>query len=106
LVASGIRLRWIIRKVETLQRRVAGASVAGEDEPRLFVLLAGVEELELSVGNATKLSIYRGRLRAIALTDDLNEALAGVDLVPEDLAEVARLSPKDLLNNRCVAQPR
>jgi hypothetical protein len=39
------------------------------------------------------------------VTDDLDEALAGVDLVAEDLAEVAGLGAEDFLNDGRVAQP-
>jgi hypothetical protein len=34
------------REVKAVHRRVAGASVPGEEKPRPFLLLAGVEELE------------------------------------------------------------
>ena len=37
------------REVKAVHRRVAGASVPGEEKPRLFLLLAGVEELENGV---------------------------------------------------------
>jgi hypothetical protein len=48
LVAGTVRVRGIVWKVEAVQRCVAGASVASEEEPGLFLLLAGVEELELT----------------------------------------------------------
>ena len=35
----------------------------------------------------------------------MDEALAGVDLVAKDLAEVTGLGAEDFLNDRCVAQP-
>jgi hypothetical protein len=34
------------REVKAVHRRVAGASIPGEEKPRPFLLLAGVEELE------------------------------------------------------------
>ena len=106
LVAGRVGVRRIIRgKVEALQRRVAGASLASEEEPRLFLLRAGVEELELGVRDPTIVGIHRGRLRTVALADDLDEALAGVDLVAENLAEVAGLCAEDFLNDGRVAQP-
>ena len=98
-------MRGIVRKVETRQRRVAGAGVSGEEEPRLFLLLAGVEELELGVGDTTIASIHGGRLCPVALADDLDEALAGVDLVAQDLAEVAWLGAGDFLEDGRVPQP-
>ena len=58
-------------------------------------LLAGIEELELSVGNPTIVGIHRRRLCPVALADDLDETLADVDLVAEDLAEVAGLGTED-----------
>jgi hypothetical protein len=70
----------IVRKVEALERCIAGASVSGEDEPCLLLLLAGVQELELGVGDPTVVGIHRRRLCPIALADDLDETLAGVDL--------------------------
>ena len=49
LVPGRVGVRRIAGKIETLQRCVAGASLAGEQEPRLFLLRAGVKELELGV---------------------------------------------------------
>jgi hypothetical protein len=104
LVGGRLGVRRIVRKVEARQWGVAGAGVSGEEEPRLFLLLAGVEELELGVGDPTIVSIYRGRLRPIALADDLDEALAGVDLVAQDLAQVAWPGAKGFLKDGRVAQ--
>jgi hypothetical protein len=73
LVAGRIRARRIIRKgkVEAVQRCVAGASVAGEEEPGPFSLRPSVKELELSVRDAAIAGIRLGRLRTVALADDL-----------------------------------
>ena len=106
LVPTRIGLRGIVRKVETLQRCVAGTSVASEQEPRLFLLRPGVKEFELGVRDPTIVSVSRGRLRAVALADDLDEALAGVDLVAEDLAKVTGLGAEDFLDDGRIAQPR
>jgi hypothetical protein len=105
LVAGRIRMRRIIRKgkVEAVQRRVAGAGVSGEQEPRLFFLRPSVEELELGVRDSAIVGIHRRRLRAVAMADDLDEAIAGVDLVAQDFAEVAGLGAEDFLNDRRVA---
>jgi hypothetical protein len=107
LVADRIRVRRIIRKgkVEAVQRRVACARMASENKPCLFLLLAGVEELELGIRDSAIVSVNRGRLRAVALADDLDEALAGVDLVAENLAEVAGLGAENFLYDGSVAQP-
>src|SRR5271165_2865870 len=106
-VAGRIRVRRIIRKgkVEAVQRRVACARLTSENKPGLFLLLAGAEELELGIRDSTIVSVNRGRLRAVALADHLDEALAGVDLVAENLAQVAGLCAEDFLNDRRVAQP-
>src|SRR4029077_18410087 len=45
LVAGGVGVCRIIGKVEALERRVTRTRLASEDEPGLFLLLAGVEEL-------------------------------------------------------------
>jgi hypothetical protein len=52
-------VRRIIRKgkVEAVQRRVACARLASENKPGLFLLLAGVEELELGIRDS---AIVRG----------------------------------------------
>jgi hypothetical protein len=105
LVTGWVGMRRIVRKVEKLQRRVPGASLSSEEQPRLFFLRPGVKELELSVGYPTILRIHRRRLRAVALADELDETLAGVDLVAQDLAEVAGLGAEDFLNDGRVAQP-
>jgi hypothetical protein len=105
LVGSRVRVCGIVGKVETVRRRVAGAGVSGKDEPCLFLPRPGVEKLELGVRDATIVGIHRRRLRAVAVTDDLDEALAGVDLAAQEFAEVAGLGAEDFLNNGCVAQP-
>jgi hypothetical protein len=98
-------MRRVAGKVETLQRRVPGASLSSEEQPRLFFLRSGVKELELSVRYPTIVGIHRRRFRTVALANDLNQALAGVDLVAEDLAEVAWLGAEDFLNDGRVTQP-
>src|SRR4029077_16756392 len=74
--------------------------------PNLFLLRPGINELELSVRYPTILGIHSGRFRSVALADDLDESVAGVDLVAEYLAEIAGFGPEDFLNHRRVAQPR
>ena len=106
LVGGRLGVRGIVRKVETSQRGVAGTGVSGQEEPRLFLLLAGVEELELGVGDPTIVGIHHGRLPPVALADDLDEALAGVDLVAQDLAKVAWFGAEDFLKDGLVAQAR
>jgi hypothetical protein len=66
---------------------------------RSFFLRPSVKELELSVRDAAIVGIRLGRLRTVALAHDLDEALAGVDLVAENLSEVAWLCAKDFLND-------
>jgi hypothetical protein len=105
LVAGRVGVCGIVGKVEAVQRRVAGAGVGSEQEPCLFFLRPGVEELELSVRDATIAGVHGGRLRPVPLTDDLDKALAVVDFVAEDLAEVAVLGSEDFLNDGRVAQP-
>jgi hypothetical protein len=99
-------VRGIVGKIQPFQRRVAGASVTSENEPRLFLLRSSIEEFELGVRDPTIVGIHSGRLRAVALTDDLDEALAGVDLVAQNLAEVPGLGAKDFLDDGCVTEPR
>jgi hypothetical protein len=105
LITGRVRVRRIAWKIEKFRGRVPGTSSSGKEQPRLFVLRSGVKELELSVGYPTVLAIHRRRFRAVALADDLDEALARVDLVPEDLAEVAGFGAEDFLNDWRVAQP-
>src|SRR6202035_1703230 len=81
------------------------ARLASENKPGLFLLLAGVEKLELGIRDSAIVRVNRGRLRAATLADDLDEALAGVDLVAENLAQVAGLCAEDFLDDRRVAQP-
>jgi hypothetical protein len=89
-------------KVEPSQWRVAGASITSENQPCLFLLRPSVEEFELRIRDPTIDGVYGGWLRAVALTDDLDEALAGVDLVAENLA----LGAEDFLDDGRVPQPR
>jgi len=104
LVARGVGVCRIVRKVKALCRCLSSGSASGENEPRLFLLLACVKELELSIGNPTIIRICCGGLRPVALANDLDEALARIDLVAENLTQVTRLRAEDFLNDRCVAQ--
>jgi hypothetical protein len=74
-----------------------------KEEPRLFLLLARIEKLELAIGDSAIVRVNCGRLRPTALADDLDEAFARVDLVAENLAEVAGLCAEDFLYDGRVA---
>ena len=105
LIAGRVRVRRIAGKIETFQWRIPGATLSSKEQPRPFILRTGIQELELSVGCPAILGIHRRRFRAVALANDLDEALAGIDLVAQDLAEVTGLGAEDFLNDRRVTQP-
>ena len=105
LVGGGIRVVRIAGQVEPLGGQVVRAALLGEDDPGFLALALRVEELVLGVGDAAKGRVRLGRLGAVAPADDLDEALAIVDLVAEDLPEVARFGPEDVLPDGVVTEP-
>ncbi len=104
LVACRIRVSRIVGKVKLGGRPVALALLAGDDQPGLLALPPGVEKLELSVRNPAPLRINLRRLRAVTLAHDLQQPLAGIDLVAEPLAQLAVAGGKVVLRNGIVAQ--
>ena len=76
------------------------AAFADNDDPGLFALAAGVEELELGVGDAAVVGVHVGRFGAVAVADELDEALAGVDLLAQPLAQLAVAGGEVVLGDR------
>ncbi|WP_238996011.1 hypothetical protein [Azotobacter chroococcum] len=81
LVAGRVGVQGIIRQVELLDRFVATALLTDNDDPRLLALAGGIEKFELGVGDASVLRVVSGRLGSVALPNELNQALAGIDLL-------------------------
>ena len=63
-------------------------------------LAAGVEELELGVGDAAVVGVHLGRFGAVAVADELDEALAGVDLLAQPLSQLAVAGGEVVLGDR------
>lgn len=89
LVAGGVGMGGFARQVEPVQRFVAVAVLTDNDDPRLFVLMTSVEELELGVGDAAIVGVHLGRFGAVGVADELDEALARVDPFAQPLAQLA-----------------
>ena len=104
LVAGRVGMVGVARQVELVGRLVAVAALADDDDPGLFALAEGVEELELGVGDAAVVRVHVGRFGAVAVADELDEALAGVDLLPQPLAQFAVAGGEVVLGDGVVPQ--
>ena len=103
LVGGGVGAG-VAGEVELRGSGVALAGAVGDEEPSLLAEGASEEELVLGVGAAAKLRIRQrrtgggvGRLCAVALTDDLDEARAVLDFPVEHVTEVAVFGAEDVL---------
>ena len=105
LIRRRIWVRRSGRKVELIQRLIRRASIPREDHPCLLPLLARIKKLELCVRNPPELRINRRRFGAVRPADDLDQALAIVDLVAQDLPQIAGFGAEDFLEDGCVTQP-
>ena len=99
LVAGGVRRHYFARQVELVYRLVTGAAFANNDDPGLFTLGAGVEELELGIGDTAIVGIHLGRFGTVAVADELDESLAGVDLLPQPPSQLAVAGGKIILRD-------
>ena len=104
LVAGRVGVGGFARKVEFVFWSVAAVVFADNDDPRLFASVSGVEELELGVGDAAVVGVYLRRFGAVAVSDELNEPLAGVDLLPQPLSQFAVAGGKVVLRDRVKAE--
>src|SRR5437764_11304551 len=75
-------------KIELIQRLVARAGDARKNEPSLFSALLGVAKLKLRIRYPPQLLVHCRRFRTVSIASEVNEALAGVNLVLEHLAQV------------------
>src|SRR5687768_2376227 len=60
-----------------------------EEVPDFLAALPGVERFVLRVTDAAELRIGLGRFGAIAIADNLEDAFALIDLLPQHRAEIA-----------------
>src|ERR1044071_704714 len=72
--------------------------------PDFFTPLPGIERFVLRVTDAAELGIRLGRLGAITVADDLEDAFTLVDLLAQHPAQVASLSPKNVLPDRLITE--
>jgi len=77
-----------------------------EEIPNFLAALPCVKRFVLSITHATKLLVGRRRFRAVALTDQLDNALALIDLLTQQSAEIAAFGSKDVLPDRLVSEKR
>ena len=84
--------------------RVDGKTLVHEKVPDFFPALSGIKGLVLSVTDSAELFVRSRRFGAVALTDELDDTFALIDLLTQHLAQVAALRPKDVLPNRLVTQ--
>jgi len=104
LVGGGVGVILLQGEVELFNGVVLLAGGSGEEDVGLFSLDLRVEELELGVGDAGIIGIDSGGFGSVAVASELDEGLARVDLVAEDLAEIAALGAPDVLLHGFVAE--
>src|SRR5438270_10594519 len=107
----GVRLQpFSIRGLELAQLvRLAFADVdrkifVDKKVPDLFAFRPGVKRLVLGIADAAELRIGLEGLGAVAITDDLKDAFALVDLLAEHRPKIARFRTENLLPDRLVTQ--
>ena len=81
------------------------AAILGEEKPCFLATLAGIQKLKLGIGNTAKVRVGIGRLLPECTADNLDQPLAVVDLVAENLREVARLGSEDILPDGVMTSP-
>lgn len=84
--------------------RVGGKTLVHEKVPDFFSGLSSIKRPVLSVTNSAELFVRSRRFGPVALTDELDDTFALIDLLTQHLAQVASLRPKDVLPNRLVTQ--
>src|ERR1041384_2176208 len=72
--------------------------------PDFFAPLPGIERFVLRVTHPAELRIGLGRLGAVAIADDLEDAFALVDLLAQHPAQIAGLSPENILPDRLITE--
>src|SRR3954471_22655792 len=79
-------------------------SFVDEKVPDFLAPFPGAERFVLGVADPAEFRIGRGRLGAVAVTDDLEDAFALVDLLAQHPPQIARLGPENILPDRLVTQ--
>ena len=100
LIAARIRVRRIMRQVQTVQRPIATTTVVRKKEPSPFLPLPGVVKLELCIGDSAKFGFVGRRLQAVGMADDMNQSMAGVNLLAEHLPEIPGRRAENILKHR------
>ena len=77
--------------------RVGGKGLVEKHDPDFFAARADVEGFVLRVAATAKTRVRLGRLDAVALADELDDARAGVDAAAQHRAQVALARAEDVL---------
>ncbi len=83
---------------------ISGEMLVDEEVPNFLSALPGIESFVLRIAHAAELLVGSWRLCAVALTDQLNDSFALIDLLAEQSAQIATFSAKNILPNRLVAK--
>src|SRR5437588_4654269 len=85
---------------------VDGKTLVHVKVPDFFPGLSRIESLILRVTHPAEFRIRCGRLRAVTLADELDDAFALVDLGAQHLAQIAAFGSEDVLPDRFVTEKR
>jgi hypothetical protein len=75
-----------------------------KEVPDFLAALPGVKRLVLRVADAAELVVGLGRLGAVAITDNLEDPFALIDLLPQHRAQIAGFGPENILPDRLVTE--
>ena len=70
-----------------------------EKKPGPFFLLPSVVRLELCIGDSAKFRFVGRRFHPVGVADDMDQSVAGVDLVAEHLPEIPGFRAEEILRH-------
>src|SRR3954449_1875494 len=79
-------------------------SFVDEKVPDFLAAFPGVKRFVLGVTDTAEFRIGRGRLGAVAVAYDLEDAFALVDLLAQHPAQIARLGAENILPDRLITE--
>ncbi len=83
---------------------VSWEMLVDEEIPNFLSALPGVESFVLRIAHPAELLVGRWRLCSVALTHQLNDSFALIDLLAKQSAQIAAFSAKDVLPDRLITE--
>src|SRR5438876_11705375 len=86
--------------------RVDWEAVIDEEIPDFLAALPRIKRFILRIAYAAELLVGRWRLRAVILTNELNDAFTLINLLPEQFSQIAAFCTEYILPYRLIAEKR